>query len=352
MISVLLMVTSIMSGQTIYPMTDYTVQVYPQQIQVGDTIYIRVFTSNPHDQTAYVPVRFELDCHGMTRTASIDFSLDDPDNGKNFPLLVKSDWWERDYFSVYDAVPSGEQREIASVSFAIPALEDLHKTFWENSWDHLAQQDGVLILKTKINTRNATDHMVSSGEEVRASITLETPIVIYQRNSKEMSLLKQWYDDFPPDFFPTEWNGRKALPPEKVLMNQKHGKTTQVEYHGRTFEYTPQFTTAYPGNPNCPETWQGWKELEESLVPSTMRDEIRMKRIVIQYCDTEDSKVLDELTEWLQNMNEIQRVVMVQNVIYPEGKLLQNEEIGTPLNKLIETIRPFSAEVCSQEDSR
>ncbi|MDD3469349.1 MAG: hypothetical protein PHE53_05135 [Thermoguttaceae bacterium] len=215
MISVLLMVTSIMSGQTIYPMTDYIVRVYPQQIQVGDTIYIRVFTSNPHDQPAYVPVRFELDCHAMTRTASIDFFLDDPDNGKNFPLLVKSDWWERDYFSVYDAVPSGEQREIASVSFAIPALEDLHKTFWENSWDHLAKQDGVLILKTKINTRNATDHMVSSGEEVRASITLETPIVIHQRNSKEMALLKQWYDVFLQIFFQLNGTVAKRCPQKR-----------------------------------------------------------------------------------------------------------------------------------------
>ncbi|MDD3469348.1 MAG: hypothetical protein PHE53_05130 [Thermoguttaceae bacterium] len=126
-------------------------------------------------------------------------------------------------------------------------------------------------------------------------------------------------------------------------MNQKHGKTTQVEYHGRTFEYTPQFTTTYPGNPNCPETWQGWKELEESLTPSTMRDEIRMTRIVIQYCDTEDSKVLDELTEWLQNMSEIQRVVMVQNVMNLPNNFPQDGEVRKPLLQLIETIKPFAA---------
>jgi hypothetical protein len=64
---------------------------------------------------------------------------------------------------------------------------------------------------------------------------------------------------------------------------------------------------------------------------------------VIQYCDTEDSKVLDELTEWLQNMSEIQRVVMVQNVMNLPNNFPQDGEVRKPLLQLIETIKPFAA---------
>ena len=75
----------------------------------------------------------------------------------------------------------------------------------------------------------------------------------------------------------------------------------------------------YPGYPNAPETWQGWKELEDSLSPSTMRDEIRMARILIQYFDTEDDAVLEELKEWFANMNEVQRSILIK-FTYNKGK--------------------------------
>ena len=70
----------------------------------------------------------------------------------------------------------------------------------------------------------------------------------------------------------------------------------------------------YPATPGTPETWQGWMALEESLTPSTMRDEIRLTRILIQYCDTEDDAVLQELKDWFAGMNEVQRTVMAKNM--------------------------------------
>ena len=45
-----------------------------------------------------------------------------------------------------------------------------------------------------------------------------------------------------------------------------------------------------------------------------MRDEIRLTRILIQYCDTKDEKVLDEQKEWFAGMNEIQRACMAKSL--------------------------------------
>jgi hypothetical protein len=55
----------------------------------------------------------------------------------------------------------------------------------------------------------------------------------------------------------------------------------------------------YPDYPNLPSDWRGWKNLEESFEASTLRDEIRWTRICLQYCETKNDKVLDELKSWI-----------------------------------------------------
>ncbi|MDR1483622.1 MAG: hypothetical protein LBT09_02240, partial [Planctomycetaceae bacterium] len=89
----------------------------------------------------------------------------------------------------------------------------------------------------------------------------------------------------------------------------------------------------YPDDPNLPVDWQGWKKLEESFEPSTLRDEIRWTRICVQYCSTGNEKVLDELKTWLDKMNPIQRTVMV-NYFYKDKNLPNS-------TKLYETIQLF-----------
>ena len=45
-----------------------------------------------------------------------------------------------------------------------------------------------------------------------------------------------------------------------------------------------------------------------------MRDKIRLTRISIQYCDTKDDDVLNELKEWFGGMDEVQRTVMAKSI--------------------------------------
>lgn len=190
---------------------------------------------------------------------------------------------------------------------------------------------------------------------------LEIPLNILLRNPQEMELIRRWYENTPREMLPMY---QLPLAKEFKMDMSSYWTPARFDFHR---DYTNSKLSSgtnfirikeekiepwrlvglgnhTPGDPNCPETWQGWKELEESLTPSTMRDEIRMTRIVIQYCDTEDSKVLDELTEWLQNMNEIQRVVMVQNVMNLPNLFLHDGKVHKSLLQLIETIKPFSAE--------
>ena len=111
-----------------------------------------------------------------------------------------------------------------------------------------------------------------------------------------------------------ESNSNRSIPSfyiNKALASNEHFIKVRGEEH---FPYRfLRHGNRKPGDPVCPKTWQGWKELEESLAPSTMRDEIRMTRILIQYCDTEDEAVLQELKDWFAGMNELQRTVMANN---------------------------------------
>ncbi len=106
----------------------------------------------------------------------------------------------------------------------------------------------------------------------------------------------------------------------------------------------------YPGPPNTPETWQGWKELEESITPSTMRDEIRLTRILIQYCDTKDEKVLDELKEWFVGMNEIQRTCMAKSIC-DRARGCYGTELLAPFRELYKAIREYDIAAKSESET-
>ena len=66
---------------------------------------------------------------------------------------------------------------------------------------------------------------------------------------------------------------------------------------------------------------------KNSLTSSTMKDEIRLTRIIIQYCDTKDQKVLGELKEWFADMNEIQRMCMANSIL---GRMKRCIMFGAP----------------------
>ena len=69
-----------------------------------------------------------------------------------------------------------------------------------------------------------------------------------------------------------------------------------------------------PSDPNNPTTLDGWRKLEASLVPSTMRDEVRLTRLQLEYYSAKKGEASEnaknELVEWLQSLPEVQRTIM------------------------------------------
>lgn len=67
-----------------------------------------------------------------------------------------------------------------------------------------------------------------------------------------------------------------------------------------------------PEMKNIPETVPEWKHLEESLSPSTFRDEVQFLRMVFELSENENEseEKLGDLVEWLQNRPLPQRISM------------------------------------------
>ena len=73
-----------------------------------------------------------------------------------------------------------------------------------------------------------------------------------------------------------------------------------------------------PSDPNNPTTLKGWRELENQLSPSTMRDEVRLTRLQLEYYSASSQKKREEakkeLVDWLRSLPQAQRTSMVSSL--------------------------------------
>jgi len=241
-------------------------------------------------------------------------------------------------------------------TFEFPPLEDIRHPFWQEISDNLGAA-GVT------RTMRFTTARPPWGMDV-AGITervLYHDILIKPRSEQEMNLLNQWFDKSAKEHLPVTGSAIRSRPsfkfpfPSNDRFSFGSGQFSADDGNRiviRGTEYNPwvflRIGNRKPPAHLAPQTWQGWKELEDSLAPSTMRDEIRLTRILIQYCDTEDSRVLDELKEWFAGMNEVQRTVM--------ARCLRNRmsyafhELAPRFRDIYETVREYDITVQPQRN--
>jgi len=211
----------------------------------------------------------------------------------------------------------GESRVMYVHAFEFPPLEDIRHVFWEKLLGEL-EADGIKCTMCFTTKRLYVDPRLSHTCPTVMERILYHDILIKPRLKKEMDLLNQWLDKSKQEHLPvvglTNNTPSFKYPFSNNQFSANDGNKIIVGGEGHNPWLFIRIGNRKPPAHLCPATWQGWKELEESITPSTMRDEIRLTRILIQYCDTEDAKVLTELKEWFAGMNEVQRTVMAKNV--------------------------------------
>ena len=291
---------------------EFSMKCSQEELCIGDTLYISLHAHNPHEKSLFL---------GDVSPLSIDrcslrFNLVEP----GFPLLYQVFGG----FSDLNAVPPhimgineikpNENRDIGFHAFQIPPLEDLHDPNWKEFVKDIPPEGKKLTLEVTINAVVAKDRFGGIAE-FEGNRVMTREFLIKPRPSGETTLIEKWFQEMPEMFYPRV----SKRPPIKIcgwgfMEDKAFDEQTPEEERKKLIMAFHQTGNRYPTYPNAPITWQGWKELEESLTPSTMRDEIRLTRILIQYCNTKDIKVLDELKEWFADMNEVQRVCMAKSI--------------------------------------
>ena len=285
-----------------------TVEVFPTEAYFGDTIYIAEFIENVSD--APIP----------------DFNKSRPPvwDMPGFAVRISSPQLENKYRWRFEN-PTGAEicREI-SLSTLEPGekfcsrivypdicpLEDFDAPFWKELREKLTPEGIVCAIELEYNR----------GEE--NVFTASQDILIKPRPAEEMALLEKWYKNTPKELFPfqEEWS----------FSNSGKSNTRLSPIPIRT--YNPwifiRVGNRKPSDPNNPRTLKGWRELESSLTPSTMRDEVRLSRFRLEYYAarnaTKANEIKKEYRNWLDSLPEVQRVVM-ERYVYGRYEFSKND---------------------------
>jgi len=335
------------------PVPGYEIVVYPEEVYFGDPVYIGIRLKNiSEEEVSYYTSGY---CREYFWLSLLSDSITVP-----YHLLHEYlAFWSPHY--AYREPPShffqtGESVLVLVAYQELPALEDMNFPFWKEAKKRLESGESIVThIGMECRSRDGKQPPEPNYEYV------SQPLLIKPRPASEMELVQNWLEGTPEKLRPAPFDqivveGRyflaldnlkdefDAIPltpkpgfvsKERSLKINRNDRLSMasnerfIKVQGN--DYFPYYFVRHgnrkPGDPVCPETWQGWQELEESITPSTMRDEIRLTRMLIQYCDTQDKTVLDELKKWLTDMNELQRWSMINSVLDKAKKGYEGKDI-------------------------
>jgi len=322
--------------------TEVNLSVFPKELAIGDTSYVVVSAINHSEEVMNVmtPV-FTFAYDGAM--VQFDLSRGDKTWHGTFECNVHREA-TRDIMPVY-TIPSGETIVFIAVPLQFPSLDELHTSFWEETLKELKDHPEGIAFDFGIEfspPKGSIFHGAKTGSPGR----LTDKVTLKLRNAEEIAMIEEWYRKTPEDYFPVLNKGShiRKVPPQGLR------KESGRKILGQSPWLFVNIGNRYPGDPNIPTTWQGWQELEESISPSTMRDEIRLTRILIQYCDTQDEKVLEELKAWFAGMNEVQRTCMAKS-IFDRFRQISGANVYASFRDLYKTIREYDISAKSESET-
>lgn len=287
----------------------HIIEIFPKEIYFCDTIYLITYDENISDEV--IP-RFtnlsarNLNNHMYIFSATLSSSITD----KAYTSIaeLRTNKYRRMDFPLKDIQP-GEKRIYKKAYIELPPLEDWEDSFWKTVRDKMSQEG----IKLTLSIKHA--HFIEATQPLAVTITED--ILIKPRPENEIVLLQKWYKNTPKNLFP-KVDGNRKVPYD---MDLKSSGKSDIKVAGK--KYDPwmfiRLGNRKPSDPNNPTTLTEWRELESSLVPSTMRDEIRFTRMQLEYYDAKKGEKTDqaktEFVDWLKSLPEVQRNIMISSLV-------------------------------------
>ena len=309
-----------------------TMEIFPKEIHLGDTIYLVVCKENRSDSDVVVSMTDSCQENDCTLE---DFSISTEPPKNNFWFA-----WDRSTSRSYHWIPEerlekevralgsyatlkpGEKYPVRKIALEFPPLEDWNLPFWQE-------------LRAKVPEEGAVRYLGAQYDRVHINVE----VLVKPRPADKTALLDEWRGSTPESLFPIVEDHRKNPNGERLESSGK----SDIAINGE--EYDPwlfiRLGNRKPSDPNNPTTLEGWRELEASLAPSTMRDEVRLTRLQLEYYAAEQGEPTEraqaELVDWLKSLPEIQRSVMTTTLVWKTNDLYETP-LRTKNRKLIDAL--------------
>ena len=292
---------------------------YPTELAFGDVGYFATLERNVGDEavSTYEPFEFELAKYTDLGAITIT-SPDVPGRYEVAPELATRRFFVKTIGFAFGKFPPGVERRKVAATLEFPPLEDWNAPFWASVRDKLSRQNAVELRLRVEFARAEADY------PFRVDEAFETSLVLKRRPENELERLARWFDATPANLFPERFpNGDGAVvkaPSSKGTPDLVSSGANDVEIGGKSYDpwlfVRPGFRK--PSDPNAPTTVDGWRRLEAEFAPSTLRDEITLTCLLLEYYDapegTESDAALQALVAWLEKRPEPQRVVLTESL--------------------------------------
>ena len=213
--------------------------------------------------------------------------------------------------------PGVKTRRVAS-ALEFPPLEDWNDPFWTAVRDKLSTQTSVelrlrfeLRLPPKVSGTRETQVLQPQAPDAPTTVVEQT-LVLKRRDVKELATVDRWFEATPPDALPVRsddgtWKG------PRFYRRDEGPQPTFISLDGASYR-ADAFTRIGARKPtlvDAPTTVDGWRRLEAEFAPSTLRDEIALTRLQLEYYDAPEGAASDaalkRLVDWFKTRPEPQR---------------------------------------------
>ena len=264
------------------------------------------------------------------------------------------------------ALHPGEEYEYGTLAVEFPPLEDWNEPFWRGVRELLATEERVEFrMRVAFSRRLGTGGEPTpfgAGPHLKTEWTdstgvFEKKIVLTRRPETETKRFDEWFASTPAALWPERkermgpsGKGTFKIPPKFTQKASVWERPEIDEYWTRRLRASGQSNVALdslrqtfdvwnfarfgnrkPSDPNNPTTLDGWRALEAEFSPSTVKDEITLTRLQLEYYNAEDwterDAALDRLVAWLDALDPTQRAAY-KNAILAKGWTLNPKTGG------------------------
>ena len=326
------------------------VETYPNEIFIGDSIFVTIKAKNLSDSPIvygscilhYTLLIADFDndlCMEKLKSYQDDVNAyyDDIKNNKLFPIITPQ---RMEGIGIPFKIEPNSTIIEDRYRFEIPYLNQWGEPYWRQMIQTLPKQGIRLNLLL----------FIREYEELAL-----IPITIKPRPDSEMKLLDNWYNNL---------NSIGIGIPSQTCSEYEFEfpidtTCSFIKLRGNNWFYKPYKLNLFcsheqgffkPSIINAPATIQGWRDLESSLAPSTMRDEIQITRMILEYYNSnenEQDKKLLEIETWLKSLPPVQSSFFAKRYILIDDPFFKNS--SQKLKSVLDRFNPTLSSVNGNE---